>query len=137
MLVAKEEDGGTSVWRAGNGYHGRIATLGYDQLMFTKMDSESYFENMHVLDVECGLAADTYRWRWWKLHKVFTSCMVGAVRRTAVYPCLVLYTRALREHKAPTEASDIPATQDHKYICSQKCALAWRTCVYHHDNIKW
>ena len=52
-------------------------------------------------------------------------------------PCLALYTRVLREHKAPTEASDIPATQDHKYICSQKCALAWRTCVYHHDNIKW
>ena len=52
-------------------------------------------------------------------------------------PCLALYTRFLREHKAPTEASDIPATQDHKYICSQKCALARRACVYHHDNIKW
>ena len=52
-------------------------------------------------------------------------------------PCLALYTRELREHKAPTEASDIPATEDHKYICSQKCALAWRTCAYHHDNIKW
>lgn len=53
MILAENNDGRMAVWRAGNGYHGRIATLGYDQLMFTQMD---HFNDMCVLDVQCGFS---------------------------------------------------------------------------------
>ena len=56
MILAEDTDGRMGVWRAGNGYHGRIATLGYDQLMFTKMDATYHFNDMCVLDVECGFS---------------------------------------------------------------------------------
>jgi alpha-tubulin suppressor-like RCC1 family protein len=53
MILAEDKDGQMAAWRAGNGYHGRIGTLGYDQLMFTKMN---HFDDMCVLDVECGFS---------------------------------------------------------------------------------